>query len=99
VLTRPCGGPSRSLGPPLIADGARWIRTFFTQVLAAQQATMILELWHPRKKCTDLSSMICAGRATKRSFIALNGASGGMAPWPVKFVSQIRQLKSRTFSS
>ena len=68
VLTRVCRRPDASL--LLIADGARWIRTFFTETLARPpDATMILDWWHVRKKCSDLSSMICAGRTAKRPFL------------------------------
>jgi hypothetical protein len=68
ALTQLC----RRGGQPLllIADGARWIRTFFTEVLTTQPgASMILDWWHLRKKCGDLSSMICTGRSAKRAFL------------------------------
>jgi len=68
ALTRVCRGGGQPL--LLIADGARWIRTFFAETLTARPgATMILDWWHLRKKCADLSSMICAGRRAKRSFL------------------------------
>lgn len=68
ALTRVCRGGGQPL--LLIADGARWIRTFFAEVLTAQPgATMILDWWHLRKKCGELSSLICAGRSAKRSFL------------------------------
>ncbi|HSH81348.1 MAG TPA: UPF0236 family protein [Herpetosiphonaceae bacterium] len=50
----------------LIADGARWIRGFFTDTLAAiVDKTMILDWHHLRQKCLDLSSRICRGKLTK----------------------------------
>jgi hypothetical protein len=68
ALTRACRGSSPSL--LLIAAGARWIRTFFTAALAGlPRATMILDWGHVRKKCGDLSGMICAGQTAKRSFL------------------------------
>jgi len=63
-----CLGPLRSL--LLIADGARWIRTFFTETLAAvADKTMILDWHHLRQKCHDLSSRICRGKAAKVHFL------------------------------
>jgi hypothetical protein len=71
ILTPACRGPGASHALLLIGDGAHWIRTFFTDALAgAPEATMILDWWHLRKKCGELSSMICAGRTAKRAFLA-----------------------------
>jgi hypothetical protein len=63
-----------SLGPLssllLIADGARWIRAFFSETLAAVAAkTMILDWHHLKQKCYDLSSRICRGKAAKAQFL------------------------------
>ncbi len=63
-----------SLGPLsallLIADGARWIRTFFTDTLAALAAkTMLLDWQHLKQKCYDLSSRICRGKLAKAQFL------------------------------
>src|SRR5215210_151909 len=59
-----CLGPLSSL--LLIADGARWIRSFFTETLAAvADKTMVLDWHHVKQKCYDLSSRICRGRAAK----------------------------------
>ncbi|MDQ4076818.1 MAG: hypothetical protein M3220_11315 [Chloroflexota bacterium] len=50
----------------LLADGARWIRTFFTDMLSqVKQRTMILDWHHLQQKCLDLSSRICRSRAAK----------------------------------
>jgi len=50
----------------LIADGARWIRSFFTDTLAALgDTTMILDWQHLKQKCLDPSSRICRGKAAK----------------------------------
>src|SRR5262249_49992921 len=47
----------------LIADGARWIRTFFTDMLSqVKQKTMILDWHHLQQKCLELSSRICRSR-------------------------------------
>ena len=55
----------------VIADGARWIRAFFTAVLAAQPGSMLLLDWyHLRQTCRDLSSRICHGRLARRPFLA-----------------------------
>ncbi len=63
-----CLGPLSSL--LLIADGARWIRSFFTDTLAAvADKTMILDWHHLKQKCHDLSSRICRGKAAKAQFL------------------------------
>jgi len=60
VLTLLSVGPGRSL--LLLADGARWIRTFFRTLVAPVPATMmILDWWHLRQKCAELGSRICHG--------------------------------------
>ena len=54
----------------LIADGARWIRAFFSETLAAvADKSMILDWHHLKQKCCDLSSRICRGRAAKAQFL------------------------------
>ncbi len=63
-----CLGPLSSL--LLIADGARWIRSFFTETLAAlAHKTMLLDWQHLKQKCSDLSSRICTGKAAKAYFL------------------------------
>jgi hypothetical protein len=50
----------------LIADGARWIRSFFTDTLAVLATkAMILDWHHLEQKCLDLSSRICRGKTAK----------------------------------
>ena len=63
-----CLGPLRSL--LLIADGARWIRTFFTETLAhLARTTMLLDWHHLKQKCHDLSSRICRGKVARAQFL------------------------------
>jgi hypothetical protein len=63
-----CLGPFRSL--LLIADGARWIRSFFTYTLAAlADKTMILDWHHLKQKCYEFSSRICRGKLAKARFL------------------------------
>ncbi len=63
-----CLGPLRSL--LLIADGARWIRSFFTETLATlRDKTMFLDWHHLKQKCYELSSRICNGKAVKARFL------------------------------
>jgi hypothetical protein len=63
-----CLGPLSSL--LLIADGARWIRNFFTETLTAiVTTTMILDWHHLKQKCMDLSSRICRGKAAKAQLL------------------------------
>ncbi len=54
----------------LIADGARWIRSFFVETLASiGQKTMLLDWQHLRQKCLEMTSRICRGRETKRQLL------------------------------
>ena len=54
----------------LIADGARWIRSFFIDTLAAVAGkTMILDWHHLKQKCYELSSRICRGKLAKSHFL------------------------------
>jgi hypothetical protein len=63
-----CLGPLSAL--LLIADGARWIRTFFTDTLVAlADKTMLLDWQHLKQKCYDLSSRICRGKQAKAQFL------------------------------
>ncbi len=63
-----CLGPLSSL--LLIADGARWIRRFFTETLALiTHRPMLLDWQHLQKKCYDLSRRICRGNAAKARFL------------------------------
>ena len=50
----------------LLADGARWIRTFFnTLQQKLPDSRMFLDWFHLKKKCSELCSMICRGRKAK----------------------------------
>ena len=50
----------------MIADGARWIRTFFTETLAhIPDKTMLLDWYHLQQKCTEQCSRICRGKQAK----------------------------------
>jgi hypothetical protein len=68
ALVRLCLGPERTL--LLIADGARWIRDYFQEHLAALPgATMLLDWYHLQHKCADLGSRICRSRPAKAQFL------------------------------
>jgi len=63
-----CLGPLSSL--LLIADGARSLRSFFTETLAMiADKTMLLDWHHLQQKCLELSSRICRGKAAKAQFL------------------------------
>jgi hypothetical protein len=63
-----CLGPLSSL--LLIADGARWIRSFFTDTLTAlADKTMLLDWYHLKQKCLELSSRICRSKTAKAHFL------------------------------
>jgi hypothetical protein len=54
----------------LIADGARWIRNFFTEALATLAAkTMILDWHHLQQKCLELGSRICRSKVVKAQLL------------------------------
>lgn len=56
----------------LLGDGARWISAFFQAHLAAWPMTALwLDWYHCRKKCYDLTSMICHGRKAKAELLGL----------------------------
>jgi hypothetical protein len=66
-----CGGGSMPK-VTLLGDGARWIIRFFQERLAAWSlATLILDWYHCRKKCYELTSMICRGRKAKVELLRL----------------------------
>jgi hypothetical protein len=66
-----CGGNLKSK-VILLGDGARWIMRFFQQHLAGwPAAVLILDWYHCRKKCYDLTSMICRGRKAKSDLLGL----------------------------
>lgn len=47
----------------VVADGASWIRDFYSKELAIMALSeLILDWYHLQKKCHDLLSMICQGR-------------------------------------
>ncbi len=63
-----CLGPLNSL--LLIADGARWIRNFFTETLARlADKTMLLDWHHLQQKCLELASSICRGKLAKAQLL------------------------------
>jgi hypothetical protein len=63
-----CLGPLSSL--LLIADGARWIRNFFTDTLAGlADKTMILDWHHLKQKCLDVGSRICRSKLAKAQLL------------------------------
>lgn len=54
----------------LLGDGARWIRKFFIERLAAfTHKELVLDWYHLVKKCYELTSMICHGRKAKASLM------------------------------
>jgi len=54
----------------LLGDGARWIRKFFIERLAAfTHKELVLDWYHLVKKCYELTSMICRGRKAKASLM------------------------------
>lgn len=54
----------------LIADGARWMGSFFLESLASiDQKIMLLDWQHLRQKCLEMTSRICRGREAKRQLL------------------------------
>ena len=68
VAVRLCLGPLSSL--LLIADGARSLRSFFTDTLAAlAEKTLLVDWHHLQQKCLELSSRICRGKMAKAQLL------------------------------
>lgn len=66
-----CGG-GVSAKIVLLGDGARRIIRFFQENLASwPMTTLILDWYHCRKKCYDLTSLICRGRKAKAELLRL----------------------------
>ena len=66
-----CGG-SLKTKVVLLGDGARWIMRFFQERLAVwPMAALFLDWYHCRKKCYDLTSLICRGRKAKNELLGL----------------------------
>src|SRR5262249_17467264 len=54
----------------VIADGARWIRTFFTEILVPiPNKTMILDWYHLHQKCSELCSRICRNKYARATLL------------------------------
>lgn len=54
----------------LIADGARWIRSFYLETLATiAHKTMLLDWQHLRQKCHEMTSRMCRGREARRQLL------------------------------
>jgi len=54
----------------VIADGARWIRNWFQEMLGrVPHGQFILDWYHVRKKCYEMSSMICRGRKARAQLV------------------------------
>lgn len=68
VMVLLCAGRKRAV--LLIADGARWIRAWFTALQMLREcSTLILDWFHLRKRCAELGSMICHGRQAKAALV------------------------------
>lgn len=66
-----CGG-GVSAKVTLLGDGVRWISRFFQEHLSGwPRGSLILDWYHCRKKCYDLTSLICYGRKAKAELLAL----------------------------
>ncbi len=66
-----CGG-GVTAKVTLLGDGARWIANFFKERLATWPlAELIVDWYHCRKKCYDLTSLICRGRKAKTELLGL----------------------------
>lgn len=66
-----CGGNLKTK-VILLGDGARWIIRFFQERLVSWPlAALFLDWYHCRKKCYDLTSLICRGRKAKSELLGL----------------------------
>lgn len=70
LLLALCGGIAAKI--TLLGDGARWIANFFKERLETWPlAELIVDWYHCRKKCYDLTSLICHGRKAKNELLGL----------------------------
>jgi hypothetical protein len=53
----------------LLGDGARWIRNLFQSLSGWAHQELILDWYHLKHKCYELSSMICRGRKAKEQLL------------------------------
>jgi hypothetical protein len=66
-----CGG-NLETKVVLLGDGARWIIRFFQERLVSWPlATLFLDWFHCRKKCYELTGLICRGRKAKLELLGL----------------------------
>jgi hypothetical protein len=66
-----CGG-NLETKVVLLGDGARWIMCFFQERLASWPlAALFLDWFHCRKKCYELTGLICRGRKAKSELLGL----------------------------
>ena len=71
LLLKLCGGSVKTR-VVLFGDGARWIMRFFQERLTTwPKAALFLDWYHCRKKCYDLTSLICRGRKAKAALLGL----------------------------
>jgi hypothetical protein len=68
VLVLLCAGEQRLV--VLLADAARWIRSWFaTLTVLHSHSHMLLDWFHLRKRVGELASMICTGRKAKAALL------------------------------
>jgi len=68
VLILLCAGQQRLV--VLLADAARWIRSFFALLASVHgHSSMLLDWFHLRKRVGELASMICQGRKAKAALL------------------------------
>jgi hypothetical protein len=53
----------------LLGDGALWIRNFFKSLSGWARQELILDWYHLKHKCYELSSMICRGLKAKKQLL------------------------------
>jgi hypothetical protein len=71
LLLMLCGGSVKTK-VILLGDGARLIIRFYQERLADwPMAALFLDWYHCRKKCYDLTSLICRGRKAKAELLGL----------------------------
>ncbi len=68
VFLQVCLGTQRRL--LVIADGARWIRTWYQQfALLPSPSCLLLDWYHLCHKCAEMASLICRGRRAKKPLL------------------------------
>jgi hypothetical protein len=78
----------------VVGEGARWVRTFFQEHLAAfPRAELLLDWSHRAKKCRAVAARICPAQDRRRLLVRrlLRALWGGHVPRAVRVLTRFRR--------